>query len=466
MGEDQRWIEDADVYHPRNPKDSPLWHLLDSHYEGFEQRYEERFEREYGFFRPIISEVVRDYLKCGDLKKGFARVRCPECKYEYLLAFSCRGRWFCPSCHAKKVILFGEHLCNEVLFPVPHRHYVFSLPIIIRRYFKYDRDLLTKLCNCVNASLLTFLRTVIGLPDGLLGAVMAIHTFGDYAKKWHPHIHLIVADGLFTRSGTFYVMPRGIDLTPLAGIFRANVLSMLKKEGKIDDAFIRMLMGWRHTSGFSVDNGVRITRDDDEGKERLAQYILRNPFSIEKLTYNEETGTVIYHSKMTHGKNKKNFEVFAAEEFIAAITQYIPEKSFQMVRYYGWYSNRSRGEREKGVQRSGDALAPKPARVEVLDVSDYKPRRIPSKTWRECIKKVWEADPLQCPRCQAEMKIVSFIADPETIRLILEHRKLWKDPVRKGRAPPNATPPASSRIHYEPCDNDWPGYEEPCITLE
>ncbi|MDP3283136.1 MAG: transposase zinc-binding domain-containing protein, partial [Desulfobacterales bacterium] len=66
-----------------------------------------------------MSEVVLDYLKCEDLKEGFARVRCPECKYEYLLAFSCRGRWFCPSCaakqmplgrHAKKVILFGEHL--------------------------------------------------------------------------------------------------------------------------------------------------------------------------------------------------------------------------------------------------------------------------------------------------------------------------------------------------------------------
>lgn len=275
MGEDERRIEHANVYHPRNPKDSPLWHLLADHFESFEQHYEERFEREYGFFRPIISEVVQDYLMCGDLKEGLARVRCPECKYEYPLAFSCWGRWFCPSCHAKKVILFGDHLRHEVLFPVPHRHYVFSMPIIIRRYFKYDRDLrdlLTKLCNCVNESLLAFLRTVVGLPDGLLGAVMAIHTFGDYAKKWHPHIHLIVADGLFSRNGTFYVMPRGVDLAPLAELFRAKVLSMLKKEGKIDDDFIRMLMGWCHTSGFSVDNGVRITRDDDEGKEALAQH--------------------------------------------------------------------------------------------------------------------------------------------------------------------------------------------------
>ena len=42
---------------------------------------------------------------------------------------------------------------------------------------------------------------------------------------------------------------------------------------------------------------------------------------------------------MTHGKNKKNFSISSAEEFIAAITQHIPDQNFQLVRYYGWYSN-------------------------------------------------------------------------------------------------------------------------------
>ena len=50
---------------------------------------------------------------------------------------------------------------------------------------------------------------------------------------------------------------------------------------------------------------------------------------------------------MTHGKNKKNFSITTAEEFIAAITQHIPEKNFHLVRYHGWYSNRMRGERRK-----------------------------------------------------------------------------------------------------------------------
>lgn len=59
-------------------------------------------KKSYGFFRPVISEVVHYYLKCGDLKEGFARVRCPDCKHEYLLAFSCRGRWFAHHVTPKK----------------------------------------------------------------------------------------------------------------------------------------------------------------------------------------------------------------------------------------------------------------------------------------------------------------------------------------------------------------------------
>jgi hypothetical protein len=47
---------------------------------------------------------------------------------------------------------------------------------------------------------------VLGLPDGIPCLVMVIHTFGDYAR-FHQHLHAIVADGLFRKNGTFYVLP-------------------------------------------------------------------------------------------------------------------------------------------------------------------------------------------------------------------------------------------------------------------
>ncbi len=183
---------------------------------------------------------------------------------------------------------------------------------------------------------------------------------------------------------------------------------------------------------------------------------------------------------MTHGENKKNFLVVEAEEFIALITQHIPEKSQQLTRYYGFYSNKTRGQR---LQREEQILDPSllsainfdPTsipidEIETIDVSKYKPPRLPPKTWRECIKKIWELDPLECPNCHAEMKIISFItkAQDDVIRKILEHLGLWEEETR----PPPSLKKAEAElteiaeITYEPIDDGWPGYEEPYITVD
>ncbi len=79
-------------------------------------------------------------------------------------------------------------------------------------------------------------------------------------------------------------------------------------------------------SGFSVHNKERIAKDDEKGREAIAQYIIRNTFSLKKRTYNQDT--VIYRSKMISSKNKKIFQIYTAAEFITAITQHIPEKTF------------------------------------------------------------------------------------------------------------------------------------------
>jgi ribosomal protein S27E len=77
--------------------------VLFHHFDLFLTAYERRFEKEYGYFRPIIHEVVERYLDCGNPRSGFARIRCPDCHAEHLLTFSCKTRGFCPSCHAKRL---------------------------------------------------------------------------------------------------------------------------------------------------------------------------------------------------------------------------------------------------------------------------------------------------------------------------------------------------------------------------
>jgi hypothetical protein len=89
---------------PRHPQQSPFYRWVERFFPEFEAVYAERYQERYGFWRPIIGTVVRKFLECGDLKHGFARVRCPKCREEFLVPYSCRGRCFCPSCHQKRAL--------------------------------------------------------------------------------------------------------------------------------------------------------------------------------------------------------------------------------------------------------------------------------------------------------------------------------------------------------------------------
>jgi hypothetical protein len=96
--------------------------------------------------------------------------------------------------------------------------------------------------------------------------------------------------------------------------------------------------------------------------------------------------------------------------------------------------------------------------VQIIDVSEHKPRRIPSAKWCELIKKVWEADPLICPRCSKEMRIVSLIDDRAVIERILRHLGLWEQGVR---VRPSTGPPVEivERVIETCIDDPFPDYD-------
>jgi hypothetical protein len=77
------------------------------------------------------------------------------------------------------VLKFGEWLFSHVLKKVPHRHFVFSLPKILRRYFLYDRDLLSDLSRRAWEFLKVFFPAAVPERNPIPGAVIAIQTFGD-----------------------------------------------------------------------------------------------------------------------------------------------------------------------------------------------------------------------------------------------------------------------------------------------
>ncbi len=126
---------DFGVYQPRKPRTSGYYRCVEAHFEDLAAVWDDLYVHKYGFWRPYVMEVIYRYLNCGDYHFGFARVKCEDCGHEFLLPFSCKRRHFCPSCHQKRVVEFGEWLCEEVLKYVPHRQWVFSIPKRLRIYF-------------------------------------------------------------------------------------------------------------------------------------------------------------------------------------------------------------------------------------------------------------------------------------------------------------------------------------------
>ena len=83
------------LYRPRDPESSPFYQLIEKYFDEFEQVYPDRYGLRFGFWRPIIRRAIDKFLKCGDLRHGFARVRCPKCGQEFFVALACHS--YCTS---------------------------------------------------------------------------------------------------------------------------------------------------------------------------------------------------------------------------------------------------------------------------------------------------------------------------------------------------------------------------------
>ena len=214
---------------------------------------------------------------------------------------------------------------------------------------------------------------------------------------------------------------------------------------------VQVLLSWKH-SGFNVHAGDSVPPENKAELEKLAQYILRNPFSVEKMTMESPTDTIIYRSKL-NPKINRNFQVFTPTGFLAAITQHIPDKGAQMVRYYGWYSNKMRGQRYR-AQSGGAAAAPlRPPSI------PPPPAKLPSKKWRHLILKVWHSDPLLCPRCQHAMRVIAVIDQRAVIEKILRHLGSWSGTPHLA---PARAPPACARHADRPDADTGPWTREAC----
>jgi len=137
--------------------------------------------------------------------------------------------------------------------------------------------------------------------------------------------------------------------------------------------------------------------------------MIRPLLSLERLSLDEREGKVCYR----YGKDREEVEQMDYLEFIARVTSHIPDKGQVAVRYYGLYANAHRGK----IRKASLALSP-------FLIVEEELRPLPSKGWAEMIRKVYEVDPMVCPQCGGQMKVIAFLTDYAVVDRIIDHLKL------------------------------------------
>ena len=124
-------------------------------------------------------------------------------------------------------------------------------------------------------------------------------------------------------------------------------------------------------------------------------------------------------------------------EFVHRVTTQIPDARLHLVRYYGAYSHRSRGARRAREEaQAGEAQSDA---VETKTAVDQAPPAKSRASWARLVRRIYEVDPLLCPRCKGPLELLSVLVDPKVVDAILRHLERTTQPTSvHARDPPAA----------------------------
>jgi hypothetical protein len=181
------------IYRPRGP--DPLRTLFRRRFPDFQDAYEQRYASKYGRFRlPIITRAASAFSPLG-----------------WAL------RRLCPSCAQKRTLLLGEYLSEDPLLTLPHRQFVWTIPKVLRVFFRHDRELFADLGRLLFDILQRFFSQAAGRPLRTAG-ILVFQTAGAFCR-FHSLWHGLFLEGGFEHENRFVHVPT-VDLQKMSCCFR------------------------------------------------------------------------------------------------------------------------------------------------------------------------------------------------------------------------------------------------------
>jgi hypothetical protein len=349
----------------------------------------------------------------------------------------------------------AANLVDNVLPRVPVRQWVLSLPRRLRSFLVHDERMARRIHSIFLRAIHTRLRRSCPDAHSSFGAIGWYHRFGAYINR-HPHFHDVVTDGVFSVSHKEIVFHEADltdrDISTIQHQVRTRILRCLYRSGCIDASTREDLLAWEHGGGFSVDASVHVPAWDRAGLERLLRYCARPSFSLTRLFRIDDSHIGYTPKKPT--MDGRSYIVFTHFQLIDAITALIPPPRVNSHSYFGAFAPNS------SMRPLLNPAGPSASLSSRLDQASKRmgntPRSEWARTWAMLMARIFEILPLVCTRCGAEMKIISFITEPEQIHRILSHVGINPDPP----PPAPARDPPQGRLDFDQAPEDYDQSQE------
>ncbi len=340
--------------------------------------------------RSSALENVKKMLACRTDLLGYHEYICTCCGDKKKVPHSCKSR-FCNSCGR---VAMEKWIASRFGFFLNcyYHHLVFTIPFGYRKVAMLSRDKVLNLqAKCAAETVMQWAKN----RGCEVGIISFFHSFG--AKlQFHPHFHILVTSGGIDKDGNWKQFGEEIPGQILMKIFKAKFTAEMKKQFKT--AWIRKTIKKCYKEHWQVYAKRVLTR----GKDTLLYCVRYGKKMVlsEKRIIQYDENEVTFESGKIDGT--KRAITYSLNQFIKCVVQHIPEKGFRLIRYYGFYANRSKKKYEI-ARRHWDVLQP----------ASKAP------TWWVRRYFMNGEDPLRCKKCNMRMKVHKAVFAKPIIRTSL-----------------------------------------------
>ena len=377
----------------KNIKSGVIKQILKDHFDGYWRMHGNSYPETY---RDDIKETVQKAIRCGTTDLGYARYECFGCEKNSqakFVCFTCKSR-FCHKCGKKYTDDWSEKQ-QEMIFNVPHRHMVFTIPKEIRTLFFQDRKKLNVLSKKVSEVFQFYFRRKSKRRHLQVGVITVIHTFGR-DMKFNPHVHALVTEGAIDNKNE-WVPTEFIPYEYLRKSWQKVLLDMLRGWFPSNPK-VQMLVPelyQRYPKGFYVNAEKRMKNAKGAAKY-IGRYLARPAIAEYRIVNYDGRNVEFWYED--HQTGKRVDVKISVYEFLKKLLQHIPPKHFRMVGRFGLYSRRSY---KKANQVLSLYSFMRTKQLSLLLETKEKRR----KSYRQRMIESFEKDPLLCPGCNKVMDL-------------------------------------------------------------